>query len=163
MTGSGDVEACCARNVVRRFSKRNDGTYAWRRHYGRGRRWPWRRKSSTASAGLSWQKWYAKRRSLGSRKQTQTPRASLGRPRICYRAIPHTRFSSQIPPSHPRLSSMSSDVVLPGQPVPVPRGPIPQIGGGIYSRDGVVRASLIGVPSYSGSVGLFAHFLPGRL
>lgn len=104
----------------------------------------------------------AKVSSLGSRKQTQIPSASLGRPRIRYYATPHTRFSSH-PTNTLAFSSMSFDVVLPGQPVPVPRGPIPQIGGGIYSRDGFVRASLIGVPSYSGSVGLFAQFLSGRL
>ncbi|TFK89626.1 hypothetical protein K466DRAFT_518620 [Polyporus arcularius HHB13444] len=46
---------------------------------------------------------------------------------------------------------MSSDIVLPGQPIPIPRGPIPQVGSGVYSRDGTVRASLIGVPSYAGS------------
>ncbi|KAI9058848.1 hypothetical protein FKP32DRAFT_1231212 [Trametes sanguinea] len=45
---------------------------------------------------------------------------------------------------------MSSDIVLPGQPIPLPRGPVPQLGGGIYSRDGTVRASLVGVPQYSG-------------
>ncbi|KAH9944093.1 uncharacterized protein BXZ73DRAFT_39113 [Epithele typhae] len=46
---------------------------------------------------------------------------------------------------------MSSDIVLPGQPVPVPRGPIPRPGTGIYTRDGVIRASLVGVPQHSGS------------
>ncbi|KAI0734561.1 hypothetical protein C8Q72DRAFT_873074 [Fomitopsis betulina] len=46
---------------------------------------------------------------------------------------------------------MSSDLVLPGQPIPLPRGPVPQLGNGIYSRDGLVRASLVGVPSYEGS------------
>lgn len=49
---------------------------------------------------------------------------------------------------------MASDFLLPGQPVPLPRGPIPQLGNGIYSRDGQVRASLVGVPHYEGSVGL---------
>ncbi|CCL98977.1 uncharacterized protein FIBRA_00985 [Fibroporia radiculosa] len=46
---------------------------------------------------------------------------------------------------------MSSDLVLPGQPVPLPRGPIPQLGGGLYSRDNAPRASLVGVPRYEGS------------
>ncbi|EIW64425.1 exosome non-catalytic core subunit CSL4 [Trametes versicolor FP-101664 SS1] len=46
---------------------------------------------------------------------------------------------------------MSSDTVLPGQPIPLPRGPVPQLGGGTYIRDGTVRASLVGVPQYSGS------------
>ncbi|OJT03061.1 hypothetical protein TRAPUB_6404 [Trametes pubescens] len=41
---------------------------------------------------------------------------------------------------------MSSDTVLPGQPIPLPRGPVPQLGGGTYTRDGTVRASLVGVP-----------------
>ncbi|CAL1695380.1 unnamed protein product [Somion occarium] len=44
-----------------------------------------------------------------------------------------------------------SDVVLPGQPVPVPRGPTAQLGAGTYSRDGQVRASLLGTPRYQGS------------
>ncbi|OBZ79089.1 Exosome complex component csl4 [Grifola frondosa] len=46
---------------------------------------------------------------------------------------------------------MSSDIVLPGQPIALPRGPVPQLGGGIYSRDGQVRASLVGVPQHAGS------------
>lgn len=49
---------------------------------------------------------------------------------------------------------MASDLTLPGQPIPLPRGPVPQLGSGIYSRDGQVRASLVGVPRYEGSVGL---------
>lgn len=49
---------------------------------------------------------------------------------------------------------MSTDLVLPGQPVPVPRGPTAQLGAGTYSRDGQVRASLLGTPRYQGSVGL---------
>ncbi|KZT05918.1 uncharacterized protein LAESUDRAFT_737237 [Laetiporus sulphureus 93-53] len=46
---------------------------------------------------------------------------------------------------------MSSDFVLPGQPIPLPRGPVPQLGGGIYSRNGQVCASLVGVPRHEGS------------
>ncbi|KAI0963824.1 hypothetical protein AcW1_000792 [Taiwanofungus camphoratus] len=46
---------------------------------------------------------------------------------------------------------MSSDLVLPGQPIPLPRGPVPQLGSGIYIKDGHVRASLAGVPQYEGS------------
>ncbi|KAK7694865.1 hypothetical protein QCA50_002053 [Cerrena zonata] len=46
---------------------------------------------------------------------------------------------------------MSTDLVLPGQPVPVPRGPTAQLGAGTYSRDGQVRASLLGTPRYQGS------------
>ena len=109
-------------------------------------------------AGPSWQKWYAVvKLSWGRVNRRKLPSASLGQPRIGY--SPHALPSC---PFHPLFFSMSSDVVLPGQPVPVPRGPIPQIGSGIYSRDGAVRASLIGVPSYSGSVGLFVYlFLAG--
>ncbi|KZT75181.1 hypothetical protein DAEQUDRAFT_24424 [Daedalea quercina L-15889] len=55
---------------------------------------------------------------------------------------------------------MSSDVVLPGQPIPLPRGPAPQRGNGIYSRDGLVRASLVGVPSYEGSTLLISRARP---
>lgn len=105
---------------------------------------------------------------VGARKQAQILGASLCSGDLGFDTVPfanpHAR-ASLLP--HPIAfscrSSMSSDVVLPGQPVPVPRGPMPQIGSGIYSRDGIVRASLIGVPSYSGSVGLFALFPPGRL
>ncbi|PCH33815.1 hypothetical protein WOLCODRAFT_112570 [Wolfiporia cocos MD-104 SS10] len=46
---------------------------------------------------------------------------------------------------------MSSDLVLPGQPIPLPRGPTPNLGTGIYARDGHVRASLLGAPRYEGS------------
>jgi hypothetical protein len=51
--------------------------------------------------------------------------------------------------------TMASDLCLPGQPIPIPRGPAPAIGSGIYSRDGQVRASVVGVPRYEGSVGYF--------
>lgn len=56
---------------------------------------------------------------------------------------------------------MASDLTLPGQLVPLPRGPIPQLGSGIYSRDGQARASLVGVPRYEGSVGLHSSCLIG--
>ncbi|KAJ3477543.1 hypothetical protein NLI96_g10391 [Meripilus lineatus] len=46
---------------------------------------------------------------------------------------------------------MSSDVVLPGQLIPLARGPLPNLGAGTYLRDGQVRASLIGTPSHQGS------------
>ena len=49
-----------------------------------------------------------------------------------------------------------SNVLLPGQPIQIPRGPAPQLGGGTYSRDGQVRASVVGTPQYGGSVGLFS-------
>lgn len=52
---------------------------------------------------------------------------------------------------------MVSELSLPGQPILLPRGPVPQLGSGVYSRDGQVRASLVGAPRYEGSVGL--HFL----
>lgn len=45
-----------------------------------------------------------------------------------------------------------SDTVLPGQPIPLPRGPVPQLGRGTYVRDAQVRASLVGAPGYQGSV-----------
>jgi exosome complex component CSL4 len=48
---------------------------------------------------------------------------------------------------------MASDLVLPGQPILLPRGPIPQMGSGVYVRDGQTRASLVGTPRYEGSVG----------
>lgn len=48
---------------------------------------------------------------------------------------------------------MASDIVLPGQPITLPRGPLPLLGSGTYTRDGQVRASLVGVPSITGSVG----------
>ena len=104
---------------------------------------------------------------VGARKQAQILGASLCSGDLGLDTVPspavhtHALLLPQSP-LFPR-PSMSSDVVLPGQPIPLPRGPIPQIGSGIYSRDGGVRASLIGVPSYSGSVGLFALFLPVRL
>ncbi|KAH0590592.1 Exosome complex component csl4 [Termitomyces sp. J132] len=40
---------------------------------------------------------------------------------------------------------MASELVLPGQPVSLPR-PAPQLGPGLYSRDALVRASLVGIP-----------------
>ncbi|KAF8203667.1 hypothetical protein BJ912DRAFT_205947 [Pholiota molesta] len=47
---------------------------------------------------------------------------------------------------------MSSSTVLPGQPIPLPaRGPAPQLGTGVYERDGQVRASLLGVPRMDAS------------
>jgi exosome complex component CSL4 len=47
---------------------------------------------------------------------------------------------------------MASDLCLPGQPIPIPRGPTPAIGAGTYARDGQIRASVVGVPRYEGSV-----------
>lgn len=61
-------------------------------------------------------------------------------------------------PSGPILT-MASDLMLPGQPITLPRGPVPQLGGGTYSRDGEVRASLVGVPRYEGSVGFHFFFM----
>ena len=55
-------------------------------------------------------------------------------------------------PSH--LADMASELTLPGQPIPLPRGPVLKLGNGIYERDGQVRASLVGVPKYQGSVSL---------
>ncbi|KAL4071039.1 hypothetical protein J3A83DRAFT_4094366 [Scleroderma citrinum] len=42
--------------------------------------------------------------------------------------------------------------LLPGQPVPLSRGPVPSLGTGLYSKDGQVRASLVGVPQYEGPI-----------
>lgn len=50
-------------------------------------------------------------------------------------------------------NTMSMDIVLPGQPIPLPaRGPAPQLGTGVYERDGQIRASLLGAPCFDGSV-----------
>ncbi|KAI0286998.1 hypothetical protein BGY98DRAFT_943047 [Russula aff. rugulosa BPL654] len=46
---------------------------------------------------------------------------------------------------------MSSDFLLPGQPVPLPRGPTLKLGSGIYTRNGETRASLFGTPLQQGS------------
>lgn len=44
-------------------------------------------------------------------------------------------------------------LLLPGQPIPLPsRAPVPQIGPGIYQRNGQLRASLLGTPHLQGSV-----------
>ncbi|KAI0788613.1 hypothetical protein C8Q75DRAFT_769055 [Abortiporus biennis] len=42
-------------------------------------------------------------------------------------------------------------VYLPGQPIPLPKGPSLQLGPGIYSRDGHARASVIGQTRSTGS------------
>jgi exosome complex component CSL4 len=48
---------------------------------------------------------------------------------------------------------MTTNCVLPGQPIPVPpSAPVPQLGGGIYLRDSQLRASLVGVPQQEGAV-----------
>ncbi|KAJ7225406.1 hypothetical protein GGX14DRAFT_420331 [Mycena pura] len=48
---------------------------------------------------------------------------------------------------------MTSNCVLPGQPIPLARGaPAPQIGSGIYARDSELRASLVGIPKQDGPV-----------
>ncbi|KAF8740619.1 hypothetical protein AX14_007996 [Amanita brunnescens Koide BX004] len=41
-------------------------------------------------------------------------------------------------------------LVLPGQPVPLVKGPVPRLGSGIYARDALLRSSLVGFPHYSG-------------
>ena len=112
------------------------------------------------SAGLSWQKSGNLRGPpLGrvNRDKLPAPSGRLGGgfvPSPVHSALP----TLPSPPLALAPLPMSSDVVFPGQPVPIPRGPIPQVGPGIYVRDGAVRASLVGVPQYSGSVGLFALF-----
>ena len=54
---------------------------------------------------------------------------------------------------------MSSVLDLPGQPVPVV-APVPQIGDGLYVRDGLVRAAVIGSPQRDGSVCGFIFLIP---
>ena len=49
---------------------------------------------------------------------------------------------------------MPSDCLVPGQPVPLPRGPTLQHGSGVYTRNGETRASLLGTPQFHGTVGL---------
>ncbi|KAJ7597158.1 hypothetical protein C8J56DRAFT_817502 [Mycena floridula] len=44
-----------------------------------------------------------------------------------------------------------TSVLLPGQPIPI-RGPCPQLGSGVYSRDNEVKASVVGSPGYDGSI-----------
>lgn len=51
------------------------------------------------------------------------------------------------------LLRMPSDSLLPGQPVPLPRGPALKPGSGTYTRSGEIRASLFGTPLHQGSVG----------
>ncbi|KAK2461824.1 hypothetical protein APHAL10511_006287 [Amanita phalloides] len=40
--------------------------------------------------------------------------------------------------------------LLPGQPVPLPKGPVPRLGVGIYARDALPRSALVGIPRYDG-------------
>ncbi|KII93533.1 hypothetical protein PLICRDRAFT_35755 [Plicaturopsis crispa FD-325 SS-3] len=54
----------------------------------------------------------------------------------------------------------ASNIVLPGQPLPLPRGPAPLLGTGTYTRDGQARASLLGVPQYEGSTMLISRVRP---
>ena len=44
------------------------------------------------------------------------------------------------------------NLVLPGQPVPLAKGHVPKLGSGIYSRDAILRSSLVGIPRHSGPV-----------
>ncbi|KAK0198468.1 hypothetical protein F5146DRAFT_1019742 [Armillaria mellea] len=55
---------------------------------------------------------------------------------------------------------MSSDLVLPGQPIPLSRGPVPCLGRGIYTKDDQVRASLVGTPHYDGSTLMISRVKP---
>ncbi|PFH54586.1 hypothetical protein AMATHDRAFT_37901 [Amanita thiersii Skay4041] len=47
---------------------------------------------------------------------------------------------------------MADDILLPGQLIPLPRGPAPRLGSGTFSRDAQPRATLVGVPRYDGPV-----------
>jgi hypothetical protein len=54
---------------------------------------------------------------------------------------------------NPNSSLPSPMLTLPGQPILLPtRGPAPQLGHGVYQRDGYIRASLLGTPLIEGSV-----------
>lgn len=53
------------------------------------------------------------------------------------------------------MTSELLDIYLPGQPVALPKGPLPQLGQGLYLRDGQVRASVIGSPLRTGVVSDF--------
>lgn len=51
------------------------------------------------------------------------------------------------------MPSISDTLLLPGQPIPLPaRAPAPQLGHGIYERNGQLRASILGIPHFEGSV-----------
>ncbi|KAG8960822.1 exosome 3'-_5 exonuclease subunit ski4 (Csl4) [Tulasnella sp. 419] len=47
------------------------------------------------------------------------------------------------------MSALNS-ILIPGQPLVLPKGPTPKFGSGIYLKDGKARASLIGVPKNEG-------------
>ena len=51
----------------------------------------------------------------------------------------------------------NSMTLLPGQPIPIPRGPTLQLGPGTYSRDNQVRSSIMGVPHFQASVCVFFY------
>ncbi|KAL0951038.1 hypothetical protein HGRIS_007778 [Hohenbuehelia grisea] len=55
---------------------------------------------------------------------------------------------------------MSSELLLPGQPISLPKGPTPSVGPGIYSRDGQMRASLVGTPRFEGSTLTISRLRP---
>ena len=52
----------------------------------------------------------------------------------------------------------TSDLLLPGQPVALPPGPLPQVGDGLYTREGLVRASVVGTPERDGPVRFASTF-----
>jgi len=49
--------------------------------------------------------------------------------------------------------------LLPGQLIPIPRGPVLQLGPGTYSRDDQIRSSIMGVPHFQASVCIFFFYL----
>lgn len=59
----------------------------------------------------------------------------------------------------PDYSAHVMSFLLPGQPIPIPRGPALQLGSGTYSRDNEVRSSILGVPQFEGSVCIFLSSL----
>lgn len=48
--------------------------------------------------------------------------------------------------------NQDDNILLPGQPVTIPNGAAPDLGGGLYLKDGVIRASLVGKLSRVGNV-----------
>ncbi|KZS93290.1 hypothetical protein SISNIDRAFT_76159 [Sistotremastrum niveocremeum HHB9708] len=47
--------------------------------------------------------------------------------------------------------NQDDNILLPGQPVTIPNGAAPDLGGGLYLKDGVIRASLVGKLSRVGN------------
>lgn len=61
------------------------------------------------------------------------------------------------------MTSELPTLLLPGQPITLPKGPAAQLGAGTYVRDGKLRASLVGVPRFTGGVSPLPLFLEAKL